>query len=817
MSSYRRLFSAQPEDKTASDREKQLYDQRLAGLARQCDRTSILLMVAQWTGGILIACFLSPRTWQGTSSFIHPHLYAAVFLGGLLSGLPIYFAIHYPGSVMTRTIIAGSQMLYSSLLIHLTGGRIETHFHVFGSLAFLAWYLDRRVLFLATLITTVDHAVRGAFWPETIYGVLSAGPWRTIEHAAWVIFEDIFLIIAIQRNLRELQENARLQARTEQEYERIDLEVKRKTREIAENNAFLDKVGEIAGVGGWSLDIKTMTPSWAPRTCALHGVGPDYQPTLDSAIDFYAPEARAMVRKEVQRAIESGTPFDFEAPMIRADGKPIYVRVIGAVEFDGRRPTRLVGAIQDITRRREMEQQLRDAAYRDKLTGLPNRALLMEHLSAAIRNHQSEPSRSYAVLFLDFDRFKMVNDSLGHETGDELLKEIAQRLLWVTGGGVTTYPNTPVAMPYRLGGDEFVILVQGLHADEHALRIAETALEVLRQPYQITGHEIVSTGSIGVVVAGYGHQRAEDVLRDADTAMYRAKSAGKDRYMLFNEGMHTAALKRLELESGLRKAMERGELFLQYQPIISLKSGSVAGFEALLRWQRDDHQIIHPTDFIPIAEDTGLIIQIGRWVIEQAIRQLAIWRAKYPSKNLSMAINLSRKQLTDRELVPCLQKALVTHRVPPDAVKMEITESMVMEKTDAVLNTIKMLHEIGVKVSMDDFGTGHSSLACLHEFPIDILKLDRSFMQNLSEDPNATAVVNATMTLAHHLGLAVVAEGLETPEQIAFLQSLDCDFAQGYLFSRPLNDVAIEQLLQEKGHSSVRESDSERIIKAQAA
>lgn len=816
MTSSRQPISPDYQSATLSNRAKHLFSERLTILARQCDRTFTLLMVAQWTGAILIACFLSPRTWQGTSSFIHPHLYAAVILGGLLSGFPIYFGIRHPGTIVTRVIITVSQMSYSSLLIHLTGGRIETHFHVFGSLAFLAWYLDRRMLLLATLITTVDHAVRGAFWPETIYGVLSAGPWRTIEHAAWVIFEDIFLIIAIQRNLKELRENASLQAYTEQECERIDLEIQRKTREIAEKNVFLDKVGEIAGVGGWCLDLQTMTPFWTARTRALHGVDDNYQPTLESAIAFYAPEARALVRKEVQKAIECGTGFDFDAPMIRADGKHIYVRVLGAVEFENGRPVRLLGAIQDITRHREMEQQLRDAAYRDKLTGLANRALLMEHLTKAIQTHRENPEWSYAVLFLDFDRFKMVNDSLGHETGDELLREIAQRLRWVTADGSVSHRDGPVATPYRLGGDEFVILLQGCHAKDHVTRIAETALEVLRQPYQIRGHEIVSTGSIGIVIAGYGHERAEDVLRDADTAMYRAKSAGKDRYMLFNERMHSEALRRLETESALRRALERQELFLHYQPIVALRDGRIAGFEALIRWRRDG-KIVQPDEFIPIAEDTGMILPIGRWVIEQAIQQLSVWRSEYPSDDLSMSINLSRKQLIDRELIPCIRRALEHYKVPPAAVKMEITESMVMEKTDSVLQTIRSLHEIGVKVSMDDFGTGHSSLASLHEFPIDILKLDRLFMQNLCLDPNSTAVINATLTLAHHLGLAVVAEGLEKPEQVAVLQSLDCDFVQGYLFSKPLDPVSIEELLKDKRHSPSQNRLLSWDVKSQAA
>ncbi|GIW76316.1 MAG: hypothetical protein KatS3mg104_1379 [Phycisphaerae bacterium] len=816
MISSSQSISLDRESSIPSKRAEYLFSERLAILARQCDRTFILLMVAQWAGAILIACYWSPRTWQGTTSFIHPHLLAAVILGGLLSGFPIYFAIRHPGTTVTRVIITVSQMSYSSLLIHLTGGRIETHFHVFGSLAFLAWYLDRRMLLLATLITTVDHAVRGAFWPETIYGVLSAGPWRTIEHAVWVMFEDIFLIIAIQRNLKELRENASLQAYTEQEYERIDREVQSKTREIAEKNVFLDKVGEIAGVGGWRLDLQTMTPFWTACTRALHGVDDDYQPTLESAIAFYAPEARALVRKEVQKAIECGTGFDFDAPMIRADGKHIYVRVLGAVEFENGRPVRLLGAIQDITRHREMEQQLRDAAYRDKLTGLANRALLMEHLTKAIQTHQENPEWSYAVLFLDFDRFKMVNDSLGHETGDELLREIAQRLRWVTADGSISHRDGPVATPYRLGGDEFVILLQGCHAKDHVTRIAETALEVLRQPYQIRGHEIVSTGSIGIVIAGYGHERAEDVLRDADTAMYRAKSAGKDRYMLFNERMHTEALRRLETESALRRALERQELFLNYQPIVALRDGRIAGFEALIRWRRDG-RIIQPDEFIPVAEDTGMILPIGRWVIEQAIQQLSVWRAEYPSDDLSMAINLSRKQLIDRELIPCIRRVLEHCKVPPAAVKMEITESMVMEKTDSVLQTIRSLHEIGVKVSMDDFGTGHSSLASLHEFPIDILKLDRLFMQNLCLDLNATAVVNATLTLAHHLGLKVVAEGLETPEQVAVLQSLDCDFVQGYLFSKPLSSNAVEQLLKDKQHLVIQKLLLDSGKQAQAA
>ncbi|MDB5333470.1 MAG: diguanylate cyclase/phosphodiesterase [Phycisphaerales bacterium] len=759
---------------------------RLHVLSARCDRTFAILMVIQWLGAIAITLWLSPRTWTGSSSTIHPHVYAAVFLGGLISSVPIYMAWKLPGRSSTRQVVAVAQMLWSALLIHLTGGRIETHFHVFGSLAFLAWYRDRRVLLTATLVTVFDHALRGAFWPQSVYGVLAASGWRTLEHFAWVSFEDAFLFVAISRSLRELRENSLMQAQIEVT-----------ANKLAEHRSavFLERVGQVAGVGGWRLELATQELHWTAQTCRIHGLPPGHVPTLEEAINYYAPDARPIIASAVREGMELGKPWDLELELVTADGRPVHVRAVGEVEYEGGKPVRLLGAFQDITLRKNMEADLRTAAQKDRLTGLPNRALLLDRLQLAIARYKRSKESRYAVLFLDFDRFKMVNDSLGHEVGDQLLVEIAARLKSATRMVDSVSRESDKATASRLGGDEFVILLDGLRAVEDAAQVAGRILQALGEPYKLGGHEIVSTASIGIVTSDYGYDRAEDVLRDADTAMYRAKSEGKDRFVIFDETMHAAALERLRIESDLRKAMDRKELLLHYQPVISLQTAEIEGFEALIRWNRNG-RLVSPGEFIPIAEDTGLIIPIGRWVVDESIRQLAHWRAKDPRfANLSVAINLSRRQLGDTDLVSHIKTSLATHRVPAGLVKLEVTESMVMQNGEKVLQLMHTFRSLGLKMSMDDFGTGHSSLACLHQFPFDVLKIDRSFMVNLTGRRETAAVILAVLHLAHNLGMTIIAEGLESTDQVAFLQAGDCDFGQGYVFARPLTPADAEAFL----------------------
>jgi diguanylate cyclase (GGDEF)-like protein/PAS domain S-box-containing protein len=457
----------------------------------------------------------------------------------------------------------------------------------------------------------------------------------------------------------------------------------------------------------------------------------------------------------------------------------------------------LAGSIGGALARRRSEAQLRHDSRHDALTGLPNRTLFAERVERCIDRGRADPSFRFAVMFLDLDRFKVINDSLGHAAGDRLLVAIADRLHRVvhagpdqSGGGAADRWRDPPTIA-RLGGDEFTVLLEGLPGADDAARLAERALAEIGRPLEFAGHEVGTTASIGLVACGGAdgagaYQTAKDLLRDADTAMYRAKSGGKNRCVRFDATMHASAVARLRLESDLRRSVERGELLLHYQPILSLETRDLAGFEALVRWRRDG-TLVSPAEFIPVAEDTGLIVPIGAWVLREAVGQLAGWRAQFPGAagGLSVSVNVSRRQLSDPDLVAEVRRALATGRVEPGAVKLEITESAIVQDEDAARRTLAELRAAGVRIAMDDFGTGYSSLGCLHRFPIDVLKVDRSFVRNVSDRRDAAAV-HAIVGLAHNLGMTVVAEGVEHQEQVAFLQGLGCDYGQGYLFAKPL-------------------------------
>ncbi|MEO0515013.1 MAG: EAL domain-containing protein [Planctomycetota bacterium] len=441
-------------------------------------------------------------------------------------------------------------------------------------------------------------------------------------------------------------------------------------------------------------------------------------------------------------------------------------------------PIRLIGSISDTTEFKLAEEKLRHAAETDKLTGLPNRATLHARLTQAIRRHKlTGCRRRFAVMFLDFDRFKVINDSLGHDAGDQLLIQIAQRL-------TEQVRSTDTAA--RIGGDEFVVLLEEVADFDKVIEIADRLLEVFAQPFVIDGNEVRSTASIGVVDGNFGYEDADAVIRDADSAMYHAKSLGKARYSIFDEDMHDESLKKLVLERELRQAIGTEQIFMAYQPIISVSEGHIVGFEALVRWQHPEMGVVRPDHFIDIAEDTGLIVPLGRWILEESCRELKVIHQAIPDLEFTMNINLSKRQLVQPDIVEMLGDVVETAGVEPAWIKLEITESVIMDGQAAMTPVLEAMRAMGFQLAMDDFGTGHSSLSCLHEFPIDVLKIDRSFVQSLDQHIEFAAVIQAIVTLAHTLGLSVVAEGIETMEQLAVLQALDCDHLQGYLFARPM-------------------------------
>ncbi|PYS91698.1 MAG: hypothetical protein DMF64_11485 [Acidobacteria bacterium] len=467
-----------------------------------------------------------------------------------------------------------------------------------------------------------------------------------------------------------------------------------------------------------------------------------------------------------------------EQRYLHRHGHEVWVHLGSSLVRDAQgQPLHLLFQLQDITDRKRAEERLLHDAFHDVLTGLPNRALFMDHLKMAIQRAKRSPERLYAALFLDLDRFKVINDSLGHMVGDQLLVGIARRL------ETCLRPGDTVA---RLGGDEFTVLLEELTDIDDAIAIAQRIQTELTMPFNLGGHEVFTTVSIGIAPSSTGYDRAEDLLRDADTAMYRAKLSGKNRYVVFDKAMHDRAVNLLQMEIDLRRAIDREEFCLRYQPIVSLADGRVMGFEALLRWQHPERGFISPLDFIPVAEETGLIVAIGRWVLTQACQQMRAWQEQQQlPAHFTVSINLSSKQFAQPNFIEQMAGSLRDAGLEPNRLKLEITESMVIENIDTTAEMLTQLRALGVELSIDDFGTGYSSLSYLHRFPINTLKIDRSFISQMHSTENAE-IVHTIITLARSLEMDVVAEGVETPEQLEQLRTLGCDYAQGYIFSRPL-------------------------------
>ena len=448
----------------------------------------------------------------------------------------------------------------------------------------------------------------------------------------------------------------------------------------------------------------------------------------------------------------------------------------------------VVAIIHDITERKRAEDLLVHNAFHDALTGLPNRALFVDRLERLLRHALRHPTYMFAVAFLDLDRFKIVNDSLGHVAGDELLVSIGQRI---------QNSIRQVDTVARLGGDEFAVLLDDVSDVRDATRVAERILMELSTPFTVAGEEVFTTGSIGIALSSTGYERPEDILRDADTAMYRAKVGGRSRYEVFDRNMHATAVRTLQLETDLRRALERREFRVHYQPIISLANGHITGFEALLRWEHPRHGMISPMDFVPVAEETGLIVGIGWWVLEEACRQMQVWLQKFPDRaHMTMSVNMSTRQFMQADLLEQVDTVLSRTGLPPAALKLEITESAVVQHEEAVTTSMASLRARGIQLCIDDFGTGYSSLSYLHSFPVDVLKIDRSFVSQIGLACATPRLVETIVTLSRNLGMNSVAEGVETIEQLAFLREAGSEYAQGFLFSRACSPDQIEEMLE---------------------
>lgn len=1003
-------FSGRRAEQLLSDQQQRIY--------RQTDRMFAGLMILQWLGGIIAALVISPSTWIGQTSQVHLHIWAAVILGGAISFLPITLALSYPGRQTTRYTIAIGQMLMSSLLIHLTGGRIETHFHVFGSLAFLSFYRDWRVLIPASIVVAGDHLLRGLFYPQSVFGVLAAENWRWLEHGAWVAFEDIFLIIACLRGQKEMLQIARNTAEldaSEARYRAVTNSASDaiitvdKTSKILFVNRAAEKIfgyeaKELIGENLSKLTIDDINPQLVREipyassslaqiptqaveitarrkdglefpieisfgqfktegeklfTAVIRDVterkrteealrkSEEYRNLFkhaNDAIIIFEPENEIVLdvndcacemygrnrdeflglslktislntrnnRDHLSKLLNDGHLESFESIQFHRDGTPINLLISASlIEFDGHQAIlsinrditsrvqanaalseseskfrslienmsegllqmdnddtimftnirfremtgyseselfgenafnllldnegreivrqakirrqdgisesyelklrtktgdiiwSLMGAVPifdssgtimgsmgvhtDITERKRAEEQLLFNAMHDNLTGLPNRALLLEHLRNALDRSVRYNDKSFAVLFLDFDRFKIINDSLGHMEGDKLLVLIARRLeAAVRSGDIVA----------RLGGDEFTILLDNLTGMDEILHVVKRVQESLKSPFLLGEREVFISTSIGIAVSKSGYLRPEEVLRDADIAMYRAKTAGRSRYEVFNEEMHEQANYRLQLETEMRLAIERQEFRVHYQPIVELENGEIIGFEALIRWIHPVRGTISPLDFIPLAEENGLIVSIGDWVLYESCRQLYEWQQQNPANSeLTVSVNLSSKQFLQDDLAGRVALILSETRLDARFLRLEVTESHVMESNQQAIEIMNRLRELGIKLSIDDFGTGYSNLSYLHRMPINYLKIDRSFVSRLQTNYENNEIVRTIVMLAKNLGFEVIAEGVETQEQAEQLKMLNCTFGQGYLFSKPLDASQIQALI----------------------
>ncbi|HEX8773908.1 MAG TPA: EAL domain-containing protein [Pyrinomonadaceae bacterium] len=510
------------------------------------------------------------------------------------------------------------------------------------------------------------------------------------------------------------------------------------------------------------------------------------------ATDFQAithPEDRNNAIAYVKRLVSGEIPtHQMEKRYLHKEGHPVWVLwSVSLAHGERRKSAHMIFQVQDITDRKNAEQRLLHDVFHDALTGLPNRVLFMDHLKLAAARAQRREDQIFAVLFLDLDRFKIINDSLGHIVGDQLLVGIAHRL------AQHLRPGDTVA---RIGGDEFTILLEDLASQDEATEIAERIQKELSVSFSINKREVFTTVSIGIALSSTGYANPEDILRDADTAMYRAKSQGKARHVVFDKEMHAHAIDVLQLETDIRRAIGYQEFDIAYQPIVALDDFKLRGFEALVRWRHPLRGLISPANFIPVAEEMGLIIKIDQWVLRKACEQMREWQQRFPSDPpLSISVNLSGKQFAQPDLVEQIKAVLEDTQIDPRGLKLEITESVVMENIETTAALLWKLRELGIRLSIDDFGTGYSSLSYLHRFPIDTLKIDRSFISRMIDNNENREIVRTIVMLAQNLGMDVVAEGVETKAQLEELRKLECQNGQGYLFSKPMVMKAAEKII----------------------
>ena len=756
---------------TAARAEVLFQEQRLA-IYRHTDRMFAGLLGFQWLAGILAAMTISPRAWRGDTSWIHPHVWAASVLGGVIVSLPIGLALAAPGRMITRHCVAVGQMLVGSLLIHLMGGRIEAHFHIFGSLAFLAFYRDWKLLLTASIVVACDHCVRGMLMPRSVFGVSASEPWRWLEHIGWVSYEDIFLAWSCRRGVLEMRVIANRRADREVLLGQVERQVQLRTALLRESEARKDIVFESALDAIVTLDHRGRVVEvnsaaermlGYPRELVLGRVFDEMIVPIDGRSSNGDNLARLLAR-DGDRAIG----HRFEIDLQRADATEFPAEVsINPVCLDGTLMA-YTAFLRDITERKQAERRLAYQASHDGLTGLPNRARFQADLETCFRNMDG-----LALMMIDLDRFKEINDILGHHVGDLVLRLIGPRMQDVLKGRGTIA---------RLGGDEFAILLPGA-GQAQAVMMAEHLLEAMRQPITAGGHSLDVGASIGIALSPDHACEPSELLQYADAAMYSAKRS-KAGYQLYASDQAARTPRRLEMVGELRRGIEQGQLLLHYQPKIDLKTGRVEGAEALARWLHPREGLLPPSRFIGIAEDTGLIKPLTLWAIQTALLQSRAWHQS--GMGFPIAVNLTAEILAEPDLAKVVARLLESSDALPNWLTLEVTESAIMTDPGQGKRTLSLFRDMGVRIAIDDFGTGYSSLAYLRDLPADEVKIDRHFVRDVVSNPKSAFIVRSVVDLAKNLGLRVVAEGAEDKATVDMLASMNCDSVQGFYFSRPL-------------------------------
>ena len=635
------------------------------------------------------------------------------------------------------------------------------------------------------LVVAVDHP--GPDSPDPDPGILPADKLLYVQKPihSREIAQIAACLCAMWRMGRDFKA---LQAEQEQRVRERTDEPSRAVGDLSASEACYRSIFEHTGAATVIIEPDTTISMANARFEELSGHPRSEIEGVKSWTEFVHPEDLSWMREHhrLRRKDPDNAPESYDFRFVNKAGELRHIRLRLGMLPDGKRS---VASLLDITESKKTEQQFMRQALYDKLTRLPNRTLFLDRLERCIKLSRRREDRSFAVLFLDLDRFKIINESLGHTAGDLFLTHIATRLLRTVRAEETLA---------RFGGDEFAILLEEVTDSRDPVHVAERIRSELSTPVEVQGAHIQTTASVGIVLSTGDYENPNQVLRDADIAMYRAKSEGGGRFMVFSKSMHEQAEHLLTLENDLRTAVTKKQFFVQFQPIIRLEDMRVSGFEALVRWQHPERGLITPLEFIPVAEETGLITDIDVWVLDESCRFLAQWRGMGEhARDLTVAVNLSGRDLARESLIRDIRSSLSSAGLTAKDMQLEITESTLLQSGDVAAETLNALRTLSMKLSVDDFGTGYSSLASLKSQPIDSLKIDRSFVADMESSPESMEIVRTIIGLAHLLGLEVIAEGVETTEHLTILKNLDCDYAQGYLFSRPLPPEEVSRLVAE--------------------